>query len=189
MRMIMVGLLGLAFSAASLDAEEKKRGTLPDHPLDPAFRPWTVWGVRHAILNNDLYGKAVEEALAAKKAQEKKLKDNPKLKDASPAQAARVKFLEVLRNEKQEAKEQVGDLPPHPLDPAFERARTVNDIDNGIANNRLYSGAVREAMRAKWLQEQRLRENPKRADASPPQAARVKFLEVLRAEKAEKKDE
>jgi hypothetical protein len=50
-------------------------------------------------LLDDLYKKAVKAALKAKQDQEEKFKKNPKLRDASPEQAARVKFLEVLRNE------------------------------------------------------------------------------------------
>jgi hypothetical protein len=102
MRRIMVGLAGLVLSVALLSAEDKKpAAALPDHPLDAAFKKAkTEQQLDDAILNNKLYRKAVKEALKRRKEQEQKFKDNPKLADASPEQAARVKFLEVLQDQK-----------------------------------------------------------------------------------------
>jgi hypothetical protein len=81
-------------------------GSLPPHPLDNAFaRARNERQINDALLNNDLYKEAVREALKAKKAQEDRFRRNPQLKDATPAQAARQKFLEVLLNERMDGKE------------------------------------------------------------------------------------
>src|SRR5687768_12055752 len=99
-----LGLLVLVF-AGFVQSEDKKpekppAGALPPHPLDGAFENAnSERAIKDALLNNDRYKKAVTEALKAKRAQEERFRKNPKLLDASPAQAARVKFLEVLRGE------------------------------------------------------------------------------------------
>jgi outer membrane protein TolC len=103
------GLLGFPMVFATVNAgdskdqkkEEKKVGALPPHPLDSAFEnAKTARAIDEGLLNNPLFKKAVAEALKAKQEQEAKFKENPKLRDASPAQRARLKFLEVLNGEK-----------------------------------------------------------------------------------------
>lgn len=76
-------------------------------------------------------------------------------------------------------------LPPHPLDEAFERGRTLKDIDEGLLNNEHYAKAVKESLKAKQAVEKQRRENPRIAGPTPAQAARQKFLEVLLNEKKE----
>jgi len=84
----------------------------------------------------------------------------------------------------------IGALPPHPLDGAFQSVRTETDIKNKLLNNELYKKAVKEALKAYQEQDARFKKNPKLLDASPAQAARVRFLEVLMTEmKGEKKPE
>lgn len=110
MKTLLVGLLALTLTCGAVTAEKKddKKGddkpkvtALPPHPLDAVFeKATTPRDVDNAILNNDLYKKAVASALKAKKEQEERFKKNPNLKDASPAQAARRAFLEVLNDEK-----------------------------------------------------------------------------------------
>ena len=78
---------------------------------------------------------------------------------------------------------QVGALPPHPLDPAFEKGRSERDFDNALLNNPLFQKAVKEALKAKRDQEEAYRKDPKLRSSTPAQAARVRFLEVLRNEK------
>ena len=39
----------------------------------------------------------------------------------------------------------VAALPPHPLDSAFEKGRTVKEIDEGLLNNELYARVVTKA--------------------------------------------
>jgi hypothetical protein len=81
----------------------------------------------------------------------------------------------------------VAALPPHPLDSAFEKAKTEKAVNEGLLNNDHFKKAVREALKRKQEQEERFRKNPKLLDATPAQAARVKFLEVLMSEmKSEK---
>jgi hypothetical protein len=80
-------------------------------------------------------------------------------------------------------KAKVGALPPHPLDPAFEKGRSERDFDNALLNNPLFQKAVKEALKAKRDQEEKYRQNPKLRDATPAQAARKRFLEVLLDEK------
>lgn len=92
---------------------------------------------------------------------------------------ASVQGDEKKGDEKKGEKPAVGALPPHPLDAAFRNVRTEREINNNLLNNDLYKRAVKEALRAKQEQEARFKKNPKLADASPEQAARVKFLEVL----------
>ena len=75
--------------------------------------------------------------------------------------------------------EGVGALPPHPLDGAFERGFSPRDLTNGLLNNKHFQKAVEEAAKAKAEQEARLRKNPKLLDATPAQAARRAFLEVI----------
>ena len=79
----------------------------------------------------------------------------------------------------------VAALPPHPLDSAFEKGRTVKEIDEGLLNNEHYAKAVKEALKAKQAQEKRYKEIPNLRDASPSQVARRKFLEILLNEKQE----
>jgi hypothetical protein len=101
MHRIVVGLASLVFCVAFASADEKPKPTaLPPHKLDVGFeKASTEKAINDALLNNELYKKAVKEALKAKTAQDAKFKENPKLQDASPAQAARQEFLEVLRDE------------------------------------------------------------------------------------------
>ncbi|MCI0640468.1 MAG: hypothetical protein L0Y72_05720 [Gemmataceae bacterium] len=73
-----------------------------------------------------------------------------------------------------------GALPPHGLDSAFGRGNTERALTNGLLNNKLFERAVKAALKAKREQEERFRKNPKLADATPAQAARLRFLEVLK---------
>jgi hypothetical protein len=115
MKTLLCGLLTLAIVVVLVQAQDQKSdqkkddkpavGALPPHPLDDAFQGVkTERNIYDKLLNNDLYKKAVKEALKAKQEQEVKFKKNPKLRDASPEQAARRKFLEVLMNETKDEK-------------------------------------------------------------------------------------
>jgi hypothetical protein len=55
----------------------------------------------------------------------------------------------------------VAALPPHPLDSAFEKAKTEKAINEGLLNNDHYKKAVREALKRKQEQEEMFRKNPK----------------------------
>ncbi len=115
MRTLLAGLLGLSLMCVA-EAEEKNDekkseekpnvSALPPHPLDGVFeKATTEKQVDEGLLNNPHFKKAVAAALKAKKDQEQRFRDNPKLKDASPAQAARRAFLEVLMNEEKKPDE------------------------------------------------------------------------------------
>ena|SRR5271166_5839111 len=100
MRGIMVVLLGVAFSLAALNAgDNPKSRALAPHPLDAVFSKEDAESVNKALLRCPRYKKAVAEALKIKKAEEKRYKDHPGLIGATPAQSARLKFLEVLQGE------------------------------------------------------------------------------------------
>ena len=101
MRKIVAGLVAAVLFVALANGDEKQNiEALPPHPLDAAFeKANNERAADNALLNNPLFQKAVKAALQAKADQEKRFRDNPKLKDASPAQKARQKFLEVLLNE------------------------------------------------------------------------------------------
>jgi hypothetical protein len=79
--------------------KDEPKGALPPHPLDDAFKGNDEAAFMKAIQDSQIYRNAVKAALKAKKEQEDKFKKNPKLRDASPEQAARVKFLKVLSGE------------------------------------------------------------------------------------------
>lgn len=80
---------------------EKPPVAAPLHPLDPAFEKVSrERDIYDALLNNKHYQKAVAEAFKAGREQAEKLKKNPDLKDVSPGQAARRRFLEVLASDK-----------------------------------------------------------------------------------------
>lgn len=93
-------LFAFIFIASALADDKKPVSALPPHPLDNAFeRCNSERDLTNALLNNQLYQRAVAEALKAKRAQEAMFKANPRYVGPSPAQAARVTFLEVLMNE------------------------------------------------------------------------------------------
>jgi hypothetical protein len=93
-------------------------------------------------------------------------------------------------DQKKDDKSAVGALPPHPLDDAFKNIKNERQIYDKLLNNKLYKEAVKSALKAKQDQEDRFKKNPKLRDATPEQAARVKFLEVLKNEmKDDKKPE
>jgi hypothetical protein len=77
----------------------------------------------------------------------------------------------------------VGALPPHALDNAFAKARTAQQIDEALLNHPLFQKAVKEALKAKQDREDEIKKNPKILAATPTQAARKKFLEILLNEK------
>jgi hypothetical protein len=84
----------------------------------------------------------------------------------------------------------VGALPPHALDSAFAKARTGQQIDEALLNHPLFQKAVKEALKAKQDRENEMKKNPKILAATPAEAARKRFLEILLDEKgdgAEKK--
>src|SRR5262245_12946466 len=96
-KLLTFGLLGLAIAVASANAQRRNVGFLPPSPLDAVFeRANSEDAVNDELVKNDLYKKAVQAALKAKKEQEQRLRDNPKLVGPSPAQAARQMFLTVL---------------------------------------------------------------------------------------------
>src|SRR5262249_16328326 len=86
------------------------------------------------------------------------------------------------QDQKKDEKSAVGALPPHPLDDAFKNVKSERQIYDKLLNNKLYKEAVKAALKAKQDQEDRFKKNPKLRDATPEQAARVKFLEVLKNE-------
>jgi hypothetical protein len=106
MCLVMIGLAGFATAA-----DEKKEspkggvGALPPHDLDKSFEGDSERAFARALQDNNLFKKALAEALKAKEEQANKFKQNPKLKDKTPEQAARQKFLEVLLNEKKDAED------------------------------------------------------------------------------------
>jgi hypothetical protein len=106
--LVLLAVFGLAWADDKPKADDKDKGkvnALAPHPLDKVFEnATTIKQVNEGLLNDDLFKKAVTAALQAKKDQEQKYKDNPKLVGPSPAQAARVKFLEVLKNENSDDK-------------------------------------------------------------------------------------
>ena len=71
------------------------------HPFEKAK---SAEDVLKALAKNDLFKKAIDEALKAKKAQEQRFKENKNLADAGPDQVARLAFLRVLCGEKAEKK-------------------------------------------------------------------------------------
>ena len=104
MKVVAVGILGLAFLFTAVQAQDKDKdkkpvGALPPHPLDSVFERKTEQGCRDAMLNNALYNKAFKEAMKAKREMEERYRKEPKLVSSTPAQAARVRFLEVLGGE------------------------------------------------------------------------------------------
>ncbi len=85
-------------------------------------------------------------------------------------------------DEKPKEKPPVGALKPSPLDDAFEKAATERDINNALLNNDLYKKAVKAALEAKKKVEKDIKDNPRRAGATPAQAARAAFLRTLSGE-------
>src|SRR5262249_37699200 len=73
--------------------------------------------------------------------------------------------------------------PPHPLDTAFEKGHSDRDFIEGLSHNALYKKALKEAVSAKKQREEDFRKNPHLMAPSPPQAARLRFLEVLNQKK------
>ena len=100
-------VLALAFAGAAPSGAQKPEtpekppvGALPPHPLDAAFTGAdSERAVMKALQDNELFRSAVAEALKAKKAQQAQFRKNKGFVGAKPEQAARVKFLEVLKNE------------------------------------------------------------------------------------------
>jgi hypothetical protein len=113
MKPALIGIAALALAFTAGQAQDEPRSALPPHPLDAVFEGRTERDCRNNILNNALYGKAFKEAMKAKAEQEEKYRKNPKLRDATPAQAARRRFLEVLNDGQRAAgearKEEKGD--------------------------------------------------------------------------------
>lgn len=75
--------------------------------------------------------------------------------------------------------EPVKALPPHPLDGAFEKAKTTKEINEALLNNAQYKKAVAAALKTKLDAEKQQAANPKVAGPSPTSLARKKFIEVL----------
>jgi hypothetical protein len=63
-------------------------------PLDVAFTVGDEKAVTDAIVNSEQFKRAVGEAVKARDARKATVKDNPK--GATPEQAGRVRFFEVL---------------------------------------------------------------------------------------------
>jgi len=101
MKVASACLVGLVIAVVAVQGQEGDKkpgiGALPPHPLDGAFeKVRTETDIKNKLLNNELYKKAVKEALKAYQDQEAKFKKDAKFVGPSPAQAARVTFLEVL---------------------------------------------------------------------------------------------
>jgi hypothetical protein len=115
----LVGL-SLAISPAQDTGKKKddspKVGALPPHPLDSLFQKAnTPNDAGNGVLRSDIFKKACEAAMKAKKEQEELLKKNKGMVGPTPAQAARVKFLEVLSDGGTTgAKPAAGAKPPRP---------------------------------------------------------------------------
>lgn len=80
-------------------AEEPKQPAraLPPNKLDEVFADATTEKqLTEALINNEVYKKAIKAALKAKKDAEADQKQNPTKAGPSPAQAARTTFLKVL---------------------------------------------------------------------------------------------
>jgi hypothetical protein len=104
MKVASACLMGLVITVVGVQGQEGDKkpgvGALPPHALDGAFEKIkTETDIKNRLLNNDLYKKAVKEALKAYQEQEVRFKKEPNLRAANPAQAARVRFLEVLMAE------------------------------------------------------------------------------------------
>jgi hypothetical protein len=82
-----------------------------------------------------------------------------------------------------EKKGVVAALAPHKLDPVFDKAKKEEDVFKELMKNDLFKKAVKEAMKAKADQEEAYKKNPDLRSSTPAQAARQKFLEILKAEK------
>jgi hypothetical protein len=88
------------------------------------------------------------------------------------------------KGEKKEGKPPVvGALAPHPLDPAFEKAKTEREITNALLNDPLFQKAVKDALNAKRNIEEQRRKQPNFLSATPAQAARNAFLGALQGKK------
>ena len=95
-KIIYYGLLGLAIALASAPAVAFS--LLPPHPLDAVFAADSVKGVNEALLDNELFKRAVKEALKTKADHEEWIRKHPPVPGPSSTQLARQKFLEVLTN-------------------------------------------------------------------------------------------
>ena len=92
--------LALVMQGEAQDKDKKPVGALPPHKLDGAFeKAKTEKAIMEDLMKNDLFKKAVAEALKAKQKREKEMVENPKILSATPSQAARQKFLEIIRDE------------------------------------------------------------------------------------------
>jgi len=79
----------------------------------------------------------------------------------------------------------VGEVAPHPLDIAFEKAKTAKELDNALLNDPTFKAAVKAALKAKADTEEAKKKNPNLVGPSPSRAARQKFLDVLNGIKDE----
>lgn len=96
----LVTILGLAALGANAVGQGQPVKALPPHPLDGAFGgPATAKGFNEALLNNDLYKKAIQAAIKAKLDMERQYRERPNLASSTPEQAARTEFLRVLADE------------------------------------------------------------------------------------------
>jgi hypothetical protein len=93
---ICCGLLGLTIALASAHAVAFT--LLPPHPLDAVFAANTVKEVKEALLDSELFRKAVKEALKTKVDHEEWVRRHPPVPGPSSTQLARRRFLEVLTN-------------------------------------------------------------------------------------------
>lgn len=77
------------------------------------------------------------------------------------------------------AQEKAKALPPHPLDSAFQRGTSANDLTNGLLNNQLFKQAVAAAAKAKQDRLAEMQRNKGMVGPTPEQAARQAFLNTL----------
>jgi hypothetical protein len=101
------------------------------------------------------------------------------------AMAATLMFVAVVASapgKQDQAKQdqpKVEAMPPHPLDKAFARGNTANDMTNGLLNNDWFKNAVKAAEKAKQERMAAVRQNPNMVGPTPDQAARQAFLDTL----------
>ena len=100
----LVLLGGVVAGQDEKDNKEKPVvGALAPHPLDDLFgKAKSEAEVIKALEKHPVFQKALKEAMKAKQDAEAELKKNPRIIGVVPAQAARVRFLEVLLNQKRE---------------------------------------------------------------------------------------
>jgi len=102
MKKILTAIVLGGCMLGQVTAQEPKKGlgpvgVLQGMPIDGAFeKGGTEKQMTEALLNDKVFKAAIKAALAAKMGQEEMKRKKPGIAGPSPAQAARVKFLETL---------------------------------------------------------------------------------------------